>query len=159
MAEAPWSCNSKGLRLCGYQWTPSIRPPFGMIIICDAFKNVNRSLAVADAPGRIRGLHAVLTGRSGDRPLRNNTSVVHRRGRCPHRPARENLRCTAAPGRIRETFPILLLPYSTDLIIIHLLPTPRSEGGEGHMTILTSFILSVLASVVAYYICKWLDGE
>ena len=25
--------------------------------------------------------------------------------------------------------------------------------------LLTSFFLSVLASVVAYYICKWLDGD
>ena len=25
--------------------------------------------------------------------------------------------------------------------------------------LLTSFFLSVLANVVAYYICKWLDGE
>ena len=32
---------------------------------------------------------------------------------------------------------------------MHLLPTPRSEGGEGIMYILESFILSVLASVVA----------
>jgi len=27
------------------------------------------------------------------------------------------------------------------------------------LEILSSFILSVLAGVVAYYICKWLDGE
>ena len=25
--------------------------------------------------------------------------------------------------------------------------------------LITSFLLSVLASVVAYYVCKWLDGE
>lgn len=25
--------------------------------------------------------------------------------------------------------------------------------------IFTSFVLSVMASVVAYYICKWLDGK
>ncbi len=46
-----------------------------------------------------------------------------------------------------------------DFAIILLLPTPRSEGGEGIMYILESFILSVLASVVAYYICKWLDRK
>jgi len=27
------------------------------------------------------------------------------------------------------------------------------------LEILTSFFLSVMASVVAYYICKWLDGK
>ena len=43
--------------------------------------------------------------------------------------------------------------------IILPLPTPRSEGGESIMSILDAFILSVLASVVACYICKGLDGE
>ena len=27
------------------------------------------------------------------------------------------------------------------------------------MDLLISFILSVMASVVAYYLCKWLDGK
>lgn len=27
------------------------------------------------------------------------------------------------------------------------------------MDIVTSFIVSVMAEVVAYYICKWLDGN
>jgi len=27
------------------------------------------------------------------------------------------------------------------------------------LDILASFILSIMASVVAYYICKWLDGD
>ena len=27
------------------------------------------------------------------------------------------------------------------------------------MEILISFILSIMASVIAYYICKWLDGD
>ena len=31
--------------------------------------------------------------------------------------------------------------------------------GVNRMSELLSFFLSVLASVVAYYICKWLDGE
>ena len=34
----------------------------------------------------------------------------------------------------------------------------QQEGGVV-MESLVSFILSVLASVVAYYICKWLDGK
>lgn len=31
--------------------------------------------------------------------------------------------------------------------------------GCSFMSILLSFILSVLASVVAYYLCKWFDGD
>lgn len=39
--------------------------------------------------------------------------------------------------------------------------TPRQvqEGGESNMQLITSFILSIMASIVAYYICKWLDGD
>lgn len=37
-------------------------------------------------------------------------------------------------------------------------PFWQQKGGES-MTLLDSFILPILASVVAYYICKWLDGE
>ena len=33
------------------------------------------------------------------------------------------------------------------------------KGGELGMEYIFSFILSVGASVVAYYICKWLDGK
>ena len=35
-------------------------------------------------------------------------------------------------------------------------PIPAREGGEP-VILLYSFILSVAASVIAYYICKWLD--
>lgn len=31
------------------------------------------------------------------------------------------------------------------------------EEGESNMETLASFLLSVMASIVAYYICKWLD--
>lgn len=34
----------------------------------------------------------------------------------------------------------------------------RQEGGDT-VEFLVSFIISVLASVVAYYICKWLEGD
>ena len=34
-----------------------------------------------------------------------------------------------------------------------------TERGCATMSIFSSFLLSVLASVVAYYICKWLDGD
>ena len=51
------------------------------------------------------------------------------------------------------------LKHEEPYVIIAPLPTPRSEGGERPVYILEMFLLSVLASVVAYYICKWLDGE
>lgn len=37
-------------------------------------------------------------------------------------------------------------------------PILVQEGGDV-LEILLSFILSIVASVIAYYICKWLDGE
>ena len=44
--------------------------------------------------------------------------------------------------------------------IINVLPSLnwQQEGGA-RMELLTSFIISVIASVVAAYICKWLDRE
>ena len=44
------------------------------------------------------------------------------------------------------------------MIILLPSPIPVQEGGAV-MEVLASFILSVMASVVAYYICKWFDGE
>lgn len=45
--------------------------------------------------------------------------------------------------------------------IIQSLPPPTlaQEGGEFILYYLISFIISVAASVVAYYICKWLDRD
>ena len=39
--------------------------------------------------------------------------------------------------------------------------TPRQvqKGGMSCMNFFTSFLLSIVASIVAYYICKWLDGD
>lgn len=34
-----------------------------------------------------------------------------------------------------------------------------TRGGEIHMEMIASFLLSVAASVAAYYICKWLDEK
>ena len=34
----------------------------------------------------------------------------------------------------------------------------QREGGVS-MDLIISFVLSVIASVAAYYICKWLDSE
>ena len=39
-------------------------------------------------------------------------------------------------------------------------PIQVEKGGESIMLdMIVSFIFSVLASVVAYYVCKWLDDE
>ena len=40
-----------------------------------------------------------------------------------------------------------------------LLKVRYTARGCATMSIFSSFLLSVLASVVAYYICKWLDGD
>ena len=38
-------------------------------------------------------------------------------------------------------------------------PIWQQEGG-GHVTsVIVSFLVSVVAGIVAYYICKWLDGN
>ena len=46
-------------------------------------------------------------------------------------------------------------------VIILVLPPPIQvqKGGCSRMDPILSFYLSVMASVVAYYICKWLDGD
>lgn len=33
------------------------------------------------------------------------------------------------------------------------------KGGSAVTELLVSFLISVVASIVAYYICKWLDGD
>ncbi len=43
-----------------------------------------------------------------------------------------------------------------DIILKLSLPNPATEGGA-NLSIFTSFFVSVGASIVAYYICKWLD--
>lgn len=44
--------------------------------------------------------------------------------------------------------------FAACLVVI---PSPATE--RGYIELSESFILSVLASIVAYYICKWLDGK
>lgn len=52
----------------------------------------------------------------------------------------------------------LLLLYSIYVILLSLsLPPTWREVNQ--LDILASFIISVMASVVAYYICKWLDRD
>ena len=38
-------------------------------------------------------------------------------------------------------------------------PYTGTEGRVVFMELVVSFVISVMASVVAYYLCKWLDGE
>lgn len=38
-------------------------------------------------------------------------------------------------------------------------PNTGDRKGVDHVETLLSFILSVLASVAAYYLCKWLDED
>ena len=40
-----------------------------------------------------------------------------------------------------------------------LLHPIQAEKGVSSLNHIMSFLLSVMASVIAYYICKWLDGE
>ncbi len=44
-------------------------------------------------------------------------------------------------------------------IIFAATPRQVEEGGACSMSEALSFFLSVLASIVAYYVCKWLDGD
>ena len=37
-------------------------------------------------------------------------------------------------------------------------PRQAKEGGVC-LEIIASFLISVMASIAAYYICKWLDGD
>ena len=39
-----------------------------------------------------------------------------------------------------------------------LFPIWRQKGGET-MSLIVAFIISIAASIVAHYICKWLDGN
>lgn len=34
---------------------------------------------------------------------------------------------------------------------------PWQQGGGEEMTVLADFIMAIVASVIGYYICKWLD--
>ena len=44
--------------------------------------------------------------------------------------------------------------------MLQWLPNLQQKGGVSLMEeILTSFLISVIASVVDYYICKWLDRD
>ena len=55
----------------------------------------------------------------------------------------------------------LILLYAFYLWYTDKATTPRQvqKGGALFMDILSSFMLSIMASVIAYYICKWLDGK
>ena len=60
---------------------------------------------------------------------------------------------------VKLLFKIKGLYKVRQIAIIFLLPTPRHGGGERCMYEIYTFVLSVLASIVAHFVCKWLDGE
>lgn len=43
--------------------------------------------------------------------------------------------------------------------ILGLLPNPSQWREVRNLEILVSFLVSVLAGIVTYYICKWLDDD
>lgn len=43
--------------------------------------------------------------------------------------------------------------------ILTVLPTPSQWREVRNLEILVSFLVSVLAGIVTYYICKWLDDD
>ena len=43
-------------------------------------------------------------------------------------------------------------------MLLLLLPIWQQKGGDS-LTVIISFIISIEASIAAYYICKWLDGD
>jgi membrane protein DedA with SNARE-associated domain len=45
-----------------------------------------------------------------------------------------------------------------DIILFAVIPSSREEVSE-MIALICSFVVSVLAGVVAYYICKWFDGN
>ena len=50
--------------------------------------------------------------------------------------------------------------FLTGYAIIFMLSYPiRQRKGGGHMEILASFLVAVMAGVACHYIIKWLDGD
>lgn len=56
---------------------------------------------------------------------------------------------------------IQALPFFEQMCYDIRATTPKTGRGKGVLVLnlAISFLFSVAASVVAYYICKWLDGE
>lgn len=54
----------------------------------------------------------------------------------------------------------LIFSHSANYATIYMLSHPiRQRKGGACMEIIISFFLSIVASIIAYYVCKWLDGE
>ena len=45
-----------------------------------------------------------------------------------------------------------------DILTLLSHPIWQQKGGA-YVAILISFLVSVIAGIVSYYICKWLDGD
>ena len=63
---------------------------------------------------------------------------------------------------LHSTKPHILLIEHTFYNILTVLSNryPATGGGEVYMENLAiSFLVSFMASIAAYYVCKWLDGD
>lgn len=56
---------------------------------------------------------------------------------------------------------LLEFPYVNfcDIIVLLSYPFRQRKGGAGLTEYLYPFLISVMAGVVSYYVCKWLDGD
>lgn len=62
--------------------------------------------------------------------------------------------------KVVDPFVVKLRENLSDYAIIFLLP-PLDWYGKGvnYVELFISFVISVAASIVAYYVCKWLDSD
>lgn len=55
------------------------------------------------------------------------------------------------------------LPIPFSVVICYSMPVvtpnPTTERGVYRLDLMISFLVSVMAGVTSYYICKWLDGN
>ena len=59
----------------------------------------------------------------------------------------------------RRSDPLTSTYFEKCDILITLPPPDRQKKGGVSMGDFSSFLLAVVAGIVAYYICKWLDSE
>ena len=53
----------------------------------------------------------------------------------------------------------ILQAWKSAILFMLLPPIWQQKGGVSTLEILTNFFLSVMAGVISYYICKWLNGR
>ncbi len=75
------------------------------------------------------------------------------------RPTRMDTGGTPGTDAEREILQAAIPRAGGELKKPHYRPYTGTERGCSQMESILSFFVSIMASVVAYYICKWLDGE